>query len=118
VTTTTVTRLYGPATARSWDRLLPRLTHRSAWVGERWPLPVIEGTVIRLEVARLPSGAIPRPVWLWYSGVDLAAAEVDRLWQALLRRFDIEMSKPQCCHTCGLSAFSLAPSSVLLMLAC
>ena len=31
--------------------------------------------------------------------------------------FQIEMSKPQCCHTCGLSAFSLAPSSALLMLA-
>jgi hypothetical protein len=25
---------------------------------EHWPLPVIEGTVIRLEVARLPSGAV------------------------------------------------------------
>jgi hypothetical protein len=51
---------------------------------------VIEGTVIRLQVARLPSGAIPQPVWLWYSGTDLPASEVDRLWQAFLRRFDIE----------------------------
>src|SRR6266581_4633778 len=32
-------------------------------------------------------------------------------------RTTIEMSKPQCCHTCGLSAFSLAPSSALLILA-
>jgi hypothetical protein len=31
--------------------------------------------------------------------------------------FQIEMSKPQCCHTCGWSAFSLAPSPALLMLA-
>lgn len=90
MTTTTVTRLYGPAIAWSWDRLHPRLTHRSAWARESWPLPVIEGSVIRLEVARLPSGAIPKPVWLWYSGVDLPASEVDRLWQAFLRRFDIE----------------------------
>jgi hypothetical protein len=90
VATTTVTRLYGPAIAQSWDRLHPRLTHRSAWVRESWPLPVIEGTVIRLQVARLPSGAIPRPVWLWYSGTGLPAAEVDRLWHAFLRRFDIE----------------------------
>jgi hypothetical protein len=90
VTTTAVTRLYGPATARSWDRLHPRLTHRSAWVAQTGKLPVIEGTVIRLEVARLPSGAIPRPVWLWYSGTDLPAADVDRLWHAFLRRFDIE----------------------------
>ena len=90
VTTTTATRLYGPATARSWDRLHPRLTRRSAWVCQDGPLPVIEGTVIRLEVTRLPSGAIPRPVWLWYSGTDLPASEVDRLWHAFLRRFDIE----------------------------
>ncbi|WP_253810294.1 hypothetical protein [Nocardia amikacinitolerans] len=32
VTTRTETRLYGPATARLWNRLHPRLTHRSSWV--------------------------------------------------------------------------------------
>ncbi|WP_405183148.1 transposase [Nocardia sp. NBC_01377] len=88
--TTTDTRLYGPATARSWNRLHPRLTHRSSWVAATGTLPVIEGTVIRLDVARLPSGAIPKPVWLWHSVVDLDAAMVDLLWQAFLRRFDIE----------------------------
>ncbi|WP_042365991.1 NF041680 family putative transposase, partial [Streptacidiphilus neutrinimicus] len=88
--TVTETRLYGTATARSWDRLHPRLTHRSAWVVDTGTLPVIEGTVIRLEVGHLPSGAIPKPVWLWWSGTDATDAEVDRLWQAFLRRFDIE----------------------------
>lgn len=88
--TMTETRLYGTATARSWNRLHPRLTHRAAWIDADGPLPVIEGTVIRLDVARLPSGAIPKPVWLWWSGVDAAPADVDRLWQAFLRRFDIE----------------------------
>ncbi|WP_262402285.1 transposase [Actinomadura sp. CNU-125] len=34
VTTTGDTRLYGRATARSWDRLHPRLTHRAAWVAQ------------------------------------------------------------------------------------
>jgi hypothetical protein len=53
-------------------------------------VPVIEGTVIRLDVGRLPSGAIPKPVWLWHSRVDLDVGEVDLLWQAFLRRFDIE----------------------------
>lgn len=90
VTTTTETRLYGPALARSWNRLHPRLTHRSAWVAATGQLPVIEGTVILLEVQRLPSGAIPKPVWLWYSGTDQTVSDVDRLWQAFLRRFDIE----------------------------
>jgi hypothetical protein len=31
---TTDTRLYGSATARSWNRLHPRLTHRSSWIGQ------------------------------------------------------------------------------------
>ncbi len=89
VVTTTESRPYGPATARSWNRLHPRLTHRLSWIAQTWTLPVIEGTVIRLEVTRLPSGAIPKPVWLWHSRVDLDADEVDLLWQAFLRRFDI-----------------------------
>jgi hypothetical protein len=65
------------------------LTRRAAWA-DCPDLPLIEGTVIRLEVDRLPSGAIPKPVWLWWSRVDATPADVDRLWQAFLRRFDIE----------------------------
>ncbi|WP_306991991.1 NF041680 family putative transposase [Amycolatopsis thermophila] len=90
VVTETTTRLYGPALVRAWDRLHPRLTHRIAWAGHVGTLPIIEGTVIRLEVHRLPSGAIPKPVWLWHSRIGLDATEVDLAWQAFLRRFDIE----------------------------
>lgn len=90
ITTHTDTRLYGPALARAWDRLHPRLTRRTAWATHIENLPIIEGTVIRLEVTRLPSGAIPKPVWLWHSSIDLDPAMVDLLWQAFLRRFDIE----------------------------
>ncbi|TDC29764.1 transposase, partial [Micromonospora sp. 15K316] len=88
--TMTNTRLYGTAWARSWDRLHPRLTHRSAWIDANRVLPVIEGTVIRLEVEHLPSGATPKPVWLWWSAVDATSEDVNRLWQTFLRRFDIE----------------------------
>lgn len=88
--TVTETRLYGTATARSWDRLHPKLTHRSSWTAEAGTLPVIEGTVIHLKVDHLPSGATPKPVWLWWSATDATPADVDRLWQAFLRRFDIE----------------------------
>jgi hypothetical protein len=35
------------------------------------------------------------------------AAEIVALYH---QRWDIEMSKPQCCHTCGVPALSLAPS--------
>lgn len=90
VTTHTDTRLYGPAIARAWDQLHPRLTHRTAWLAHAGTLPILDGTLIRLEVARLPSGATPKPVWLWYSRVDQSVSDVDWLWQAFLRRFDIE----------------------------
>ncbi|WP_369776996.1 NF041680 family putative transposase [Streptomyces sp. R33] len=88
--TVTDTRLYGTATARSWDRLHPKLTHRSSWAAADGTLPIIDGTVVRLDIDRLPSGATPKPVWLWWSGTDANPADVDRLWQSYLRRFDIE----------------------------
>ncbi|WP_203708903.1 NF041680 family putative transposase [Asanoa iriomotensis] len=88
--TVTDTRLYGTATARAWHRLHPRLTHRTAWVEHTGTLPIIEGTVILLTVDRLPSGATAKPVWLWCSQPDATATDVDLLWQAFLRRFDIE----------------------------
>jgi hypothetical protein len=90
VSTVSNTRLYGTATAVSFNRLHPRLTHRAAWIEQDGTLPLIEGTVIRLQVTHLPSGATPKPVWLWCSQIDATAADVDRLWQAFLRRFDIE----------------------------
>jgi hypothetical protein len=86
----TDTRLYGPARVRSFDRLHPRLTHRTAWIEHAGCLPVVEGTVVCLEVDRLPSGAAPKPVWLWYSDTGLDPAQVDLVWQSFLRRFDIE----------------------------
>ncbi|MDQ0983127.1 hypothetical protein [Streptomyces sp. V2I9] len=91
----TATRLYGTAVARARDRLHPRLTHRSAWTAQLGALPVIEGTVIRLQVEHLPSGATPEPVWLWWSGPDATTVQVDRLWQAFLRR----SSTPSVCSS-------------------
>src|SRR6266545_2450631 len=67
VTTTTATTRYGTAVAQAWDRLHPRLTHRSAWIGHDGPLPVIEGTLIRLQAGHLPGDRDPKPVWLWCS---------------------------------------------------
>lgn len=90
VATSTDTRLYGTATVRAWQRLHPRLTHRTAWAGQHGTLPIIEGTVILLTVDRLPSGATAKPVWLWSSLPTATTGEVDLLWQAFLRRFDIE----------------------------
>jgi DDE superfamily endonuclease len=90
VTTTTVTSRYGTAVAAAWDRVHPRLTHRSAWLDHDGPLPVIDGTLIRLQVDHLPGDRDPKPVWLWSSATGARAEEVDRCWQAFLRRFDLE----------------------------
>ena len=78
------------AAVAAWDRVHPRLTHRAAWLGHDGNLPVIEGTLIRLRVDHLPGDRDPKPVWLWSSRADARPAGVDRLWQAFLRRFDLE----------------------------
>jgi hypothetical protein len=58
VATSTVTSRYGTAVAAAWDRVHPRLTHRAAWLDHDGPLPVIEGTLIRLQVDHLPGDRV------------------------------------------------------------
>lgn len=89
-TTSTQTTRYGTAAAQSWDRLHPKLTRAGAWAGHEDPLPILEGTVIRLQVHRLPGAGTPKPLWLWHSASATTAGQVDRLWQIFLRRFDLE----------------------------
>jgi hypothetical protein len=90
LTTTTQTTRYGTAAAQAWDRLHPRLTHRSAWLNHDGPLPVIEGTLIRLQAGHLPGDRDPKPLWLWCPATGAPPAGVDRCGQAFLRRFDLE----------------------------
>jgi hypothetical protein len=66
------------------------LTRRTCWIDHDGDLPVIEGTLIRLQVEYLPGERDPKPVWLWCSAVGASADDVDRWWQAFLRRFDLE----------------------------
>ncbi|MGW9370375.1 NF041680 family putative transposase [Streptomyces xanthophaeus] len=88
--TVQVTDRYGTAKAMAWDRLHPRLTTRSAWIDHDGELPIIEGTLIRLQVDSLPGGGDPLPLWLWSSATGMADSDVDLRWQAFLRRFDLE----------------------------
>ncbi|MET8001500.1 NF041680 family putative transposase [Nonomuraea glycinis] len=89
-TTTTATSRYGTAVVSCWDRLHPRLARRSAWIDHVGDLPVIDGTLIRLQVEHLPGERDPKPVWLWSSATGITTAHLDRFWQAFLRRFDLE----------------------------
>jgi hypothetical protein len=90
VTTITQTTRYGTARACSWPRLHPKLEHRDAWAHHAGDLPLIEGSLIRLAVDHLPGDRHPKPLWLWSSATSLAAGQVNLLWQAFLRRFDLE----------------------------
>ena len=88
--TATATSRYGTARAMAWARLHQRLATRAGWEDHDGELPVIEGTLIRLAVDRLPGNRSPEPVWLWSSAAGTSAGQVDRAWQAFLRRFDLE----------------------------
>jgi len=89
VTVTEASR-YGTATAAARGRLHQRLTARAGWERHEGELPVIEGTLIRLQVGHLPGQRDAEPLWLWSSRAGTSEEEVDRAWQAFLRRFDIE----------------------------
>ncbi|MFE2972824.1 NF041680 family putative transposase [Streptomyces sp. NPDC059340] len=102
-TKTTTTR-YGTAHAQGWDRLHPELQQRSAWRDHPGKLPIIEGTVIRLQVDHLPSGGDPKPLWLWWSRPTATPVDNDLAWQAFLRRFDIEHFCRMIKQTLGWSA--------------
>jgi DDE superfamily endonuclease len=88
--TVTATTRYGNAEARAWPRLHQRLARQGQWGDHPGPLPAIEGTVIRLQVERLPGDRSPEPLWLWTTAAIASADALDRAWQAFLRRFDVE----------------------------
>ena len=50
-TSSTDTTRYGTAQASAWHRCHPRLEHRGPWRDHPGQLPIIEGTLIRLQVA-------------------------------------------------------------------
>lgn len=94
IQTTTQTTRYGAAHACAWTRLHPYLARRDGWAKHTGPLPIIDGSIIRLTVERLPGTRTPKPMWLWYSRPYLThtdlESDVNRLWQLFLRRFDLE----------------------------
>ena len=90
VTAQAATPRHGPLAVTAWPRVHQKISRASpGW--DDWPeqeFPLIEGTLIRLAPAR--PGA--EPMWLWASDPDAGLDQdtVARLWQAYLRRFDIE----------------------------
>jgi hypothetical protein len=86
VTAAADTPRHGTVQVTAWDRMHARLTRDSAWEHHQGKLPVIEGTLIQLRPGR---GEL-KPLWLWASVTGAGPGEVAALWQAYLRRFDLE----------------------------
>ena len=80
----------GTVQVTAWDRVHAKLDRDSAWHDHPGKLPVIEGTLIQLRLARLPGRRTPGLLWLWAPVTGAGPAEITALWQAYLRRFDLE----------------------------
>jgi len=82
---------YGTVRVSAWGRLHQKLTARAGWAGHHGDLPVIEGTLIQLHAIDHPPGYRHlESMWLWSSRPDARPGQVTVLWQAYLRRFDLE----------------------------
>jgi hypothetical protein len=74
----------------AWDRMHPKLCKDAAWAGHQGKVPIIECTLIQLRPDRWPGYRELTPMWLWASVTGAAEQEITTLWQACLRRFDLE----------------------------
>jgi hypothetical protein len=79
---------YGRVCVQAWSGL-HAAPQNHATRGTRRPRPLIRGTLIRLEVERLPRPTkAPIPLWFWWSGS--TPPELAEVWRAYTARFSIE----------------------------
>lgn len=79
---------YGYVRVRAWRNLHARAQNHPGR-GTRKTKPVIRGTLVLLEVAKLPRETRrPRAFWLWWRGP--GEPDLAFLWRAYVRRFDLE----------------------------
>lgn len=103
---TTTDARYGTVTVTAWHNMHPRLSGRGHWADHDTP-PIVNGTIIRVEVEHLPNptARAKKTLWLWWSGPD--TPDLDVCWRAYLRRFDIEHTFRFVKNTLGWTAPSL-----------
>ncbi len=81
---------YGRVRVRAWANLHP-IPQNHATKGTRGPKPIVRGTLVLVEVERLPRQTrTPKQLWLWWQGPEGSTADVALLWRAYVRRFDQE----------------------------
>jgi hypothetical protein len=81
---------YGAVHVRAWANLHPKVRAHEGR-GSRGPLPIVVGTLVLVEVERLPRGERrrePRVLWLWWHGE--GEPDLELIWRAYVRRFDLE----------------------------
>lgn len=79
---------YGVVIVRAWSGLHPKLQSRPGAEPYQRP-PIVRGTVVLVEVQRLPRETRePRQLWLWWYRP--GEPDLDLLWRAYVRRFDLE----------------------------
>ena len=81
---------YGTVRVCAWAKMHPKVRAHEGR-GSRGPLPIVVGTLVLVEVERLPRGERrrePRVVWLWWHGE--GELDLGLLWRAYIRRFDLE----------------------------
>jgi hypothetical protein len=83
---------YGSVRVRAWAEMHPKVQNHERR-GSRGPLPIVVGTLILVEVERLPRGESrrePRVLWLWWHGPEGTVPDLDLVWRSYVRRFDLE----------------------------
>ena len=79
---------YGVVRVRAWAGLHPKQQAHPGR-GTRKTRPIVRGTVLLVEVGRLPGRAHkPQVLWLWWAGPGVP--DLDVLWRAYVRRFALE----------------------------
>jgi hypothetical protein len=81
---------YGKVTIRAWGRMHPKLARNGGWARHTGTLPIVQGTLIYVQVQRLPGARQAKPLWLWYSNPEVHTVDLARVFAVFLRRFDAE----------------------------
>src|SRR4029453_8094239 len=80
---------YGRVTVQAWAGLHPKQQLHPTR-GTKRPRPIVRGTLVRVQVERVPANTRPPQVlWLWWHGP--GAPDLALVWRAYVRRFDLEI---------------------------
>jgi hypothetical protein len=81
---------YGHVRVRAWHGVHAQVQNHPTR-GTRGPRPLQRGTLVLVEVERLPRQTRhPKPMWLWWHGPVGTSPELALVWRGYVHRFDLE----------------------------